>query len=186
MKATLPAFPIFVKPTSEGSAKGIDALSKAKNQHELERAVGKLRAKYPAQDILLEPFLAGRDLSISILGTGSEARVVGALEFFWNSGRTPEGQTFENSLSYSKERTCLADGDQREADAVVYDICQNLQEPQIARACGVALATWEALGCRDAGRVDIRFDKNGPDGTPNVLEASVVLRYRLCSVRGIG
>lgn len=37
-----------------------------------------------------------------------------------------------------------------------------------------ALATWKLFNCRDAGRVDLRFDKNGPDGVPNVLEVNPI------------
>jgi D-alanine-D-alanine ligase len=37
------------------------------------------------------------------------------------------------------------------------------------KAKGVALAAWRGLGCRDAGRVDLRADA---EGTPNFLEVN--------------
>ncbi len=33
----------------------------------------------------------------------------------------------------------------------------------------LALAAWKALGCRDAGRVDLRLDASG---TPNIMEVN--------------
>jgi hypothetical protein len=48
-----------------------------------------------------------------------------------------------------------------------------MTEPQVKAACQVALDAWKTFGCRDAGRVDIRFSSNEPDAVPNVLEVSL-------------
>ncbi|GAB1210890.1 hypothetical protein APSETT445_009707 [Aspergillus pseudonomiae] len=41
-------------------------------------------------------------------------------------------------------------------------------------ACQVALDAWRTLGCRDAGRVDIRFNSNEHDAVPNILELNPI------------
>jgi D-alanine-D-alanine ligase len=65
-----------------------------------------------------------------------------------------------------------------EAEAEVYSYvnkekCEELVDYRLAtdgqalRAQETALAVWRGLGCRDAGRVDLREDENG---VPNVME----------------
>ena len=54
-----------------------------------------------------------------------------------------------------------------------------MDDPKVKRACQVALDAWSVIGCRDAGRVDIRFDSNEPDAVPNVLEVGAHLSQGL-------
>ncbi|KOC14126.1 D-alanine--D-alanine ligase [Aspergillus flavus AF70] len=49
-----------------------------------------------------------------------------------------------------------------------------MAEPQVKVACQVALDAWRSLGCRDAGRVDIRFSSDEHDAVPNVLELNPI------------
>jgi D-alanine-D-alanine ligase-like ATP-grasp enzyme len=78
-----PSFPVFLKPVTEGSSKGIDHPNRANNAGELEIAVQNLKIRCPGQDILIETFLPGREYTISILGTGCESRVIGVREHLW-------------------------------------------------------------------------------------------------------
>lgn len=176
---SLPAYPMFAKPACEGSGKGINRLSKAKTPTELEITLEKLRNNFPGQDILLEPFLAGRDLSVSILGTGSESRVVGVVEFLWKQCRERNGEPFDHCLHISHPPVLVAPSNESEDKPIVYDscqygICQDMTEPQVKVACETALRSWKALSCRDAGKVDIRFDSEKDDVTLNVLEVSII------------
>ncbi|KAM4056851.1 D-alanine--D-alanine ligase [Hirsutella rhossiliensis] len=157
--ASLPAFPVFAKPTSEGSGKGIGAWSKVEDQEALRAVVDRLRAQFPGRDILLEPFLCGRDLSVSILGSDAESRVVGVLEFLWDKQRL-KGVPFGTALSF--------------AHPVVHRVLGEAADGQVKRACKVALHTWRLLNCRDGGRVDIRFDSDRQDAVPNVLEVNPI------------
>ncbi|KAJ5864728.1 uncharacterized protein N7529_006644, partial [Penicillium soppii] len=108
-------------------------------------AVQELRNKFPGQDILVETFLPGRELTVSILGTGEDSR----------------------ELEYASRRSKSS-----KANLLV---CQDhdLTHPQIQAACIVSLDAWKLFGCRDAGRVDIRFDSNESDAVPNILEAHI-------------
>jgi D-alanine-D-alanine ligase len=51
-----------------------------------------------------------------------------------------------------------------------------LVEDDTARAAGAAaLAAWRALGCRDAGRIDVRCDETG---RPSFIEANPLAGLR--------
>ncbi|KHN96410.1 D-alanine--D-alanine ligase [Metarhizium album ARSEF 1941] len=165
--ATLPPnYPLFVKPVIEGSSKGIDGFNKVNSLAELERAVKKLQARFPGQDILVESFLSGREFTVSILGTGSHGRVIGVREHIWQASpgneyhETPEFASWESKLS--------------EECVLRYNDSHDMDDAHVKAACRVALDTWAALGCRDAGRVDIRFDTNDADAVPNVLEVNPI------------
>ncbi|RAQ51498.1 D-alanine--D-alanine ligase [Aspergillus flavus] len=139
---------------------------------ELESAVKKLRSIFPDQDILVEPFLSGRELSVSILGTGVQSCVVGVTGFLWQNPFSDRNG--ENESSSSLE---FASGKSKSSDANMLVVRHDpglMAEPQVKVACQVALDAWRSLGCRDAGRVDIRFSSDEHDAVPNVLELNPI------------
>jgi D-alanine-D-alanine ligase len=148
--------PLFVKPIAEGSSKGVSRLSKVTRREELRGRCAELIAAF-AQPVLVETYLPGREITVGIVGNcckgggGDAARALGTMEVNFVTGSDREFYTalnkgeFEQRVSYA-----LLDG-----------------EPVAARARQIALAAYEALGCRDAGRVDLRCAE---DGEPNFLE----------------
>ena len=82
--SSLTTYPMFVKPATDGTSKGIHPHSKVTSPSELEAVVSLLHERYPDQDILIESFLAGREFTVGIVGTGFNARVIGVLEFCWD------------------------------------------------------------------------------------------------------
>jgi D-alanine-D-alanine ligase len=142
-------FPLFVKPVAEGTAKGIDAGSRVDDRAALAARCRLVMARY-AQPALVEPYLPGREFTVGVLGSGREARALGALELRLLPGAEPGVYSFTNK-ERSEEFVEL-----RLADAEA-----------AARIEPVALAAWRALGGRDAGRVDLRLDAAG---RPQVLE----------------
>ncbi|KAF7593748.1 hypothetical protein BBP40_010924 [Aspergillus hancockii] len=169
---TLPHYPLFIKPVTEGSSKGIDGFNKVKDPAELETAVQQLRSLFPNEDILVEPFLSGQEVSVSLLGTGPHSRVIGATQYFWK--KAPSENDVRNgecsSLEFANRKSKSSDGKM----LVVRHDHAVMAEPQIQAACQVALDAWNAFGCRDAGRVDIRFSSNEPDALPMVLEVNPI------------
>ncbi|MEW6221533.1 MAG: D-alanine--D-alanine ligase [Thermodesulfobacteriota bacterium] len=135
--------PLFVKPLAEGTSKGISARSRITEPDALAQVGGELLARF-RQPVLVETYLPGRELTVGILGTGAEARVAGVLEVELLPAAEPEVYTYAN-----KER------------------CEELVSYRLAAddlgqaAADLALAVWRGLGCRDAGRVDVRADAFG-------------------------
>jgi D-alanine-D-alanine ligase len=142
--------PLFVKPIAEGSSKGVTCRSKVSSRDELRASCAELIAAF-GQPVLVETYLPGREITVGIVGNGGAARPLGTMEVTFTDGADREFYTalnkdeFERRVSYA-----LLDG-----------------EPLAVRARQVALAAYEALGCRDAGRVDLRC---AADGEPCFLE----------------
>ncbi|KAJ5962659.1 hypothetical protein N7501_007600 [Penicillium viridicatum] len=171
--AALPPYPLFVKPVTEGSSKGIDGFNKVKEPAGLKPAVWELVRKFPGQDILVESFLSGREFTVSILGTGPYSRVIGIREHLWRT--SPEhsntnGYHSDGSLDFASRDSKSSKGDKM----LLYNDSHDMDDPQIKATCQVALQTWKVFNCRDGGRVDIRFDSDEPGSTPNVLEVNPI------------
>ncbi|KIO16993.1 hypothetical protein M407DRAFT_33363 [Tulasnella calospora MUT 4182] len=79
----------------------------------------------------------------------------------------PKGNQWENQDFYTFERKCGAE------EAWPDYSHPSLTDPRIMKCIDAALAAYRVIGCRDIGRVDVRFDKKGGDATPVVMEASL-------------
>ena len=144
--------PLFAKPVAEGTGKGIGPTSKITDRQALGRICDDLLAKY-RQPVLVETFLPGREMTVGILGTGDDARVLGTLEIVLLAAAEPD------VYSYVNKEKC--------EELVEYRPVSPQTDPEVRRAEEVALSAWRALGCRDAGRVDLRSDTAGE---PNFIE----------------
>jgi len=138
------SFPVFAKPVAEGTGKGINAASKISDRRALAGVCGGLMERY-RQPVLVERFLPGREMTVGIWGTGPDAEVLGTLEIVLNAGAEAEVYSYVN-----KERC---------EDLVEYRLVSAERDEEVRRAEEIALAAWRALGCRDAGRVDLRSDE---------------------------
>ncbi|RKX74862.1 MAG: D-alanine--D-alanine ligase [Spirochaetes bacterium] len=167
------SFPLFAKPVAEGTGKGIDSNSIIKNQKELLSVCTRLLNKYN-QPVLVESFLPGREFTVGIIGTGNESYPVGALEIILKENAEQYVYSYANK-EYCEER-------------VIYRLAR---DPEAEAAVDIALRAWKALGCRDAGRVDLRSDING---IPNVIEINPLAGLNpehsdlpiVCKLSGIG
>ena len=165
-------FPLFVKPVAEGSSKGISASSKIHTEEDLQRQCRDLLDRFQ-QPVLVEPFLSGREFTVGMIGTGREAASVGVLEILLNANADREIYTYGNKSDYETR--------------VRYELVQGLLA---AQAGALALRVWRRLGCRDAGRIDLRCDA---DGRLQFLEVNPLAGLNpkhsdlpiLCSLAGI-
>ena len=164
---------MFAKPIGEHTSKGIVTSSKIKRPKDLAPTIDELEALYGGQDVLLETFLSGREITVGIVGTGESSRVIGANEYVYkkpelsNDGSGPEFIDFASDIV----KNCPMD-ENVHLDVVTAD----LSDPQVHSACQLALAAWRVLRCRHAGRIDTRFDGMGEKGVAKVME----VRDHLC------
>jgi D-alanine-D-alanine ligase len=137
-------YPLFVKPVSEGTGKGIDAESVVWDFPALKNRAACVIEKY-RQAAIVETYLPGREFTVGVLGTGDEARAVGVMEVKLKEGAEP------GVYSYANKERC--------EELVEYVL---VEDAGIVReAVLVVLSAYRALGLRDAARIDIRADSNG-------------------------
>jgi D-alanine-D-alanine ligase len=147
-------YPLFVKPVAEGTGKGITAASIVRTEEQLVARSRELLTRY-RQPVLVETYLPGRELTVGVLGTGVDARPIGTLEVVLRPAAEAGVYSFVN-----KERC---------EDLVDYVHVRGDDDPVVAEAEDLAVQAWRALGCSDAGRVDLRCDG---DGRPLFLEVN--------------
>lgn len=134
------SYPLFVKPVAEGTGKGITLRSIIKNAADLRDLVRELLEKYK-QPVLIEEYLPGREFTVGVTGSGAASVVIGGMEVICRDNMPYSVEVKENYQDIVKYTVI---------DDSYRDECHN-----------VALAAWKALGAVDAGRVDLRADRNG-------------------------
>ncbi|MCA9103917.1 MAG: D-alanine--D-alanine ligase [Planctomycetales bacterium] len=146
-------WPLFAKPIAEGTGKGISDRSRIDSADQLESTVGRLLESF-RQGVLVETYLPGREFTVGLLGTGDSTTVLGTLEIVLLEGAEP------GAYSYVNKERC--------EELVEYRLVTN-DDPRVAAAESIARRAWIALGCRDAGRVDLRCDAAG---SPQFMEVN--------------
>ncbi len=139
-------FPLFAKPVAEGTGKGIGPTSKITSPEALRCVCLDLLERF-RQPVLVERFLPGREMTIGILGTGSQAKVLGTMEVLLSDQAEPDVYSYHN-----KENS---------EELVTYRMGSPETDKEVRLAEDLALNAWRALGCRDAGRIDVRSDEHG-------------------------
>ena len=140
------SYPLIVKPNTEGSSKGVSAASVVRDEASLREQVRRLTQRYH-QAALVEAFLPGREFTVALLGE-LVPRMLPPMEiiFAQEAGDLPV-YSYEH-----KQETDLS---------VRYEVPAKL-DPQLAEEIRhVALGAFEALGCRDVARMDLRLDDQG-------------------------
>ena len=144
-------FPLFAKPVAEGTGKGITAASKIETQPDLERVCRSLLAAF-RQPVLVETFLPGREFTVGVIGTGPDAFATKVMEVLLKPQAERDVYSYFNKENFTTlvEYRLVGDDEARQAGAT-------------------ALAAWRGLGCRDAGRLDLRSDETG---RPHFMEVN--------------
>lgn len=152
-------YPLIVKPAWEDASLGVDEGAVVDDQGRLEERVDRILSEFN-QPALVEEFIAGRELGVSVLGNGAPRVLpIEEMDFTGLPDRYRGILTFESKWEPLSEifhlgrLVCPAD----------------LPEPVEKEAFDIALRTYQALGCRDYARIDMRLDK---DHRLFVLEAN--------------
>lgn len=144
-------FPLIVKPRFEGSSKGLSESSRVENHEELRKQAEYIINTYK-QPALVEEFISGQEFTVAIIGNDPpevmptvQIKIDGRLQL------NDRFYTFARITSNRLEYICPA--------RITQDLNKKISD--------IALRAYNAVECRDFGRVDFRVDN---DGTPYVLE----------------
>ena len=137
------SFPLVVKPNSQGSSIGITFVEKA---NEIDHAL-RLAFRYD-DDIIVEKYIKGRELTVSILGE----RALEPIEIL------PKNQFFDFQAKYNKGLT-----EYKMPASIDADLRKRIQY--------LSLKAHKVLGCRHFSRVDLLLDK---DNNPFILELNTI------------
>jgi D-alanine-D-alanine ligase len=145
-------YPQFVKLLREDASIGIEASNLVRDCASLCKRARELLVEH-RQPVLVEAYVEGREVNVTVLGNGSEARVLPLHEI--DFGKLPPDRP--RVLTYA------AKWDEKHVDYIgTVPIAMTDIPPAIERAIHqVALRCFEALGLSDYGRVDLRLDASG-------------------------
>ena len=139
--------PLVIKPSSQGSAQGINFVEK-----EEEMTAAMLGAFSYGDKVILEKFIAGTEVSVCVLGD-ERAHALAPVEIAPKAGR------FDFRAMYTMGET-------------EYFIPARLPAAKEKEVRKIAVQAHKALGCRDFCRVDFIVEKG--TGIPYVLELNTI------------
>jgi D-alanine-D-alanine ligase len=145
------AFPVIIKPASEGSSKGIRLTSLAADIRSAETEVRRILDAY-RQPVMVEEFIDGDEVTVGIVGN-SPPRIVGMMRVV---PKRPVAH-FVYSVEVKRDYVNLVD----------YECPPRLSRDTLDVMERFSVAAFKTLGCRDFARIDFRV---GRDGTPYFIE----------------
>ncbi|HUX99063.1 MAG TPA: ATP-grasp domain-containing protein, partial [Candidatus Deferrimicrobium sp.] len=148
------SFPILVKPSHEGTSKGIFNDSYVENKKALREQVEKTLREYQ-QPVIIEEFIEGREFTVTVIGNKEPYEVLPPVEISFE-GLPEQAKHF---CSY-EVKTIWDDPKSTVCPA-------NITPEQEKKLQMTALNAYKAVKVRDFGRVDMRLDKND---NPYVIE----------------
>lgn len=151
-------FPLIVKPNLEGSAKGISKSNVVYDEKALRAKLNELIESYK-QEMLVEEFIEGKELTVGILENGKPI-ILPILEIDFSTCEK-SGEFF-----YSW-RMKEFQGDHNQGLTPTFHCPARLDKETENLVKETALKTHRAIGCFDISRTDIRLSE---DNIPYVLE----------------
>jgi D-alanine-D-alanine ligase len=162
-------FPLFVKPSREGTGMGMDDKAIVWNKQDLQRRVNWVIDSY-CQPALVEAYLPGREFTVGVLGRADAALYSPRPELYGKEGfhHFPI-QEIDNSRSitpgvYGHHAKTLHNGE----NGVPGFICPADVTPELALELNrLAIRGHHAIGAQDVSRIDFRMDA---EGRPRLIE----------------
>ena len=134
-------YPCIIKPNHEGSSMGVELIDSAEMLVERMRCLSALYC----QQLVIEEYVPGVELSVGILGTSKQASVYSCLEFVNEDGSDIE--LFDYRCKYSSEFKAIKP---RLKSKTINEICEN------------SLLIHKTLRFEDVSRIDWRVKNDIP------------------------
>jgi D-alanine-D-alanine ligase len=180
-------FPLFVKPSREGTGMGVSVKSIVHAEPELREQLDFIINHYH-QTALVERFIAGREVTVGLVGNISGLASRRLPTRFYNSARRDYseaglaalkagGMTFLPPMEVNLAPYIETDGVYSNrlktdlADQLDYLCPAPLQGPQLRELNWLTAAVFRVVGCNDVARVDFRLDE-ADNFKPYILEVN--------------
>lgn len=166
-------FPLFVKPSREGTGMGVSRSSIVHNDAELREQVNRILVRYK-QPVLVEQYIEGREVTVGLVGNlvgpvarrlpedDAAPRVQSGLRFF--PPMEVNLQPFEDSDIVYSNRLKVA-----LAEELDYLCPAPLDVEMVDELNWLTAAVFRVIGALDVSRVDFRLDVND-NFKPYILE----------------
>ncbi|MFA6470161.1 MAG: D-alanine--D-alanine ligase [Bacteroidota bacterium] len=142
-------YPLIVKPGREDASSGVDKNSVVENYDALILLIQKLFKEF-APPILVEEYIEGRELHVSILGN-DPPRMLPPVEYDFSE--LPDD--YPNIITYNAKWNPLEESFHR-----IHAVCPAvLTKRQLKEIEAISLATYDIMECRDYARLDLRLSK---------------------------
>ncbi len=151
-------FPLIVKPNREGSAKGINTSNVVKDEESLLKKIKEIISVYK-QEVLVEEFVAGKELTVGILENG-KVTIFPILEIDFSTCQKSGEYFYSWRMKEYQGNTELG-------LVPTFHCPARLEKDTEELIKEIALKTHRAVGCFGISRTDIRL---GKDNIPYVLE----------------
>ena len=136
------SYPMIVKPKNESVSFGIKIVH---NEKELREAADVIFKEF-GQHVLVEQYIDGKEINVGLLGNSAHMEAFPPAELEFGDG--PKIYTLEDK--------------KRQSNRTVEVVCPARIDKETAkRAQQIAMDAFEALGCNDCARIDMRMDKEG-------------------------
>lgn len=143
-------FPLIVKPSQEDASLGIENESVVNNHDELIARVNFVLKKFK-QPVLVEEFIPGRELNVAVMGN-KKPRVLPISEVDFS--RMPKH--LHNIVSFQAKWDPFHEAYHSTVAVCPAELPAEVEE----KAKDLAFKAFNALGCRDYARVDMRLTEN--------------------------
>jgi D-alanine-D-alanine ligase len=167
-------FPLFVKPSREGTGMGVSAESIVNNEDQLRSQLRRLFDRYD-QSVLVEHFIEGREVTVGVVGNLTSPVA-------WRVPEDEEAPRISRGLHFfpplevdmsrypSEEAGVYTSRIKVELAHDFYYLCPApLAEEPVEELNWYTAATFRVTGCLDVARVDFRLDAND-NNKPYILE----------------
>jgi len=166
-------FPLFVKPSREGTSMGVSAKSVVKTEEELREQMSFIIDQYK-QPALVEQYIEGREVTVGMIGNliGPVAR---RLPHPYNAPRVQSGLHFLPPMEVDLQPYIATDAVYSNrlkvalAEKLDYLCPAPIDEDMVDELNWLAAAVFRVMDAQDVSRVDFRLDVND-HWKPYILE----------------
>lgn len=140
------SFPLIVKPVREEASIGVTLDSVVHDLDSLRNQVEGIQRLY-RQPALVEEFIDGREISVGVIGNGTDLRILPALEFQFPDAERPEQKIRSYEYKWGGRKEVMVEA--------------RLDASTLATLQSWTAIMFQACECRDYARMDFRVSADG-------------------------